>query len=67
MAATISKLSEVSSHRVRGVSGPSHTPGGKVTGDGRREREVAAGIIRQRKEDEEKNCSTEKYSGLRIK
>ena len=32
-----------------------------------RERGTAAGIITQRKLDKEKNCSTEKYSGIRIK
>ena len=32
-----------------------------------RERGTAAGIITQRKLDKEKNCLTEKYSGIRIK
>lgn len=32
-----------------------------------KERGTAAGIIAQRKLDKEKNCLTEKYSGIRIK
>lgn len=31
------------------------------------ERGTAAGVITQRKLDKEKNCLTEKYSGIRIK
>ena len=68
VSGTISKLSD-SAHRMKtghptATSSSSSVPVAMVTiGD----REVAAGIISQRRVDKDNDCDTENYSGIRIK
>ena len=68
VSATISKLSD-GAHRMKtghptATSSSSSVPVAMVTiGD----REVAAGIISQRRVDKDNDCDTENYSGIRIK
>ncbi len=64
----IERLS-LSAHKKQRLSAPGSAPttAGSTGTSPPQDRQVAAAIVSQRRADEENDCATEKYSGLRIK